>query len=349
MNESSKSIEASSTSEDRRVVAEYLASDAYRRAKRRPKRTPLPNQTSKWPVRELSPTTSFVLGLVGLSGLLVLFGLAAPVLSEGLEEVLDASNHYLVFTVLEQAMVLPAVFVFAFATVTPMFWYGSVLLRFTLAAILTLPGCYLYIAESRLHPTAALATFLVIAAVAVLIQMWSRWKLSHSRQIDSPLSPTGTRSIMELTVVTALGCFALLSVDTGDEVESVLFSMAVGFCSAVAVLAVMIALLRPIGRNPFAACMATLFAFAASFGLAGMRAFSEFGWQQLPSMLPSLFAASLTGLVVFALVAWLCIGWLRVCGWICLSRQEERQVRAANEDWPQHWYSEATPDPLGER
>jgi hypothetical protein len=352
MNESTNSIEIASLSEDQRAIVDYFASDAYLRASSHPRR-PARRRRRKWPDRQLSPTTSFVMGLAGLSGMLLFFGSAAPLLAGALYEGMDASNYYIAFTMFELTIILPAIIVFAFVAVTPMFWYGSVLLRFTLAAILMLPGCFVFLdgfrsQTSRLNPIVALATFLIIAAVAVLIQMWSRWTLSHSRQIDARLAPTGTRSIMELTVVTAIGCFSLLGGDTSDYLDEMLVSMGIGFCTAVAVIAVLVAFLRPGRRNLFAASIAALFAFAGSFILSGTRAFAAFGWGQLPSMLPSLIALSFYGLILFFTIMWLCIGWLRVCGWICLNREEEKQVLAneSREDWPQRLFSEQSTGPL---
>jgi hypothetical protein len=353
MNQSSPEIATATLSEDQQAIAEYFASETYARSKSRPIGASSRPGRSKWPDRSLAPTTSFVMGLAGLSAMLFILGTLAPMLTGELNWAMKTSDNYVVFTMLDQTMIYPAIMVFTFVAVTPMFWYGSVLLRFVLAAILIVPACFGFLSQSdRFDPPSgfpliftavACATFLTIGAIAVLVQMWSHWTLSHSRQIDSPLAPTGTRSIMELTVVTAVGCFAFLSVDTSDSdvVETLLLFMALGFCTAVAVIGMLIAFLRPGRRNFFAASISALFAFGGSFIYSGMHAFKAFGWGELPNMLLPMVVASVYGTAVFGGVMCICIWWLRVCGWVCLSREEERQVRetASQDLWCEPYVS----------
>jgi hypothetical protein len=351
MNQSSPKIATATPSEDQQAIAKYFASETYARTKSRPFRASSRPGRSRWPDRSLAPTTSFVMGLAGLSAMLFVLGTLAPMLTGELNWAMETSDNYVIFTMLDQTMIYPAIIVFAFVAVTPMFWYGSVLLRFVLAAILIVPACFGFLSQSdRLDPpggfplmftTVGFATFLTIGAVAVLVQMWSHWTLSHSRQIDAPLAPTGTRSIMELTVVTAVGCFAFLSVDASDFVEMLLLFMALGLCTAVAVLGMLIAFLRPGRRNFFAASISALFAFGGSFIYSGMHAFNAFGWGKLPSMLLPMVGASIYGAAVFGVVMCICVWWLRACGWVCLSRDDERQVRetASQDLWYEPFFS----------
>jgi hypothetical protein len=230
-----------------------------------------------------------------------------------------------------------------------MFWYGSVLVRFGLALILIVPGCLGFLISSvwfysgddflSIFTTVALAMFVVIGVVAVLVQMWSHWTLSHSRPIDSRIAPARTRFIMELTGVAAIGCAVLVSIDTTELAETLLFFTTLSLCSSVAVLGMLIGFLRPQGRNFFAAAVSALFAFGGSFIYSGMHAFREFGWDQLPGMLPEIVLASSYGTVVLVAAMWLCIAWLRGSGWACLHRREEKRLREADrKDLWKFWF-----------
>lgn len=347
MNEPTESLDDDSLSEDQRAIAAYHASGDYQRARSRRARSITRPRRRRWPDRELSPSTSFAMGLFGLSCLLLFFAIGAAALTDVLHQSLEAADFYLAFAMLELTFVMPAIVVFSFVVVVPMFWYGSVLLRFTLAALCVVPGAMCFAVRiDQEELVAATVSFLIVAALAVLIQMWSHWTLSHSREIDERLAPTGTRSIMELTVVTAFGCFALITLDPGNHVNEVLAAMSIAASIAVAVIAVLIAFLRPGRRNLFAASLVLVFALAGAFVLSGTRAFTAFGWAKLSSTLPLIVVASLYGLFVIAATMWLCVGWLRICGWICLNRDEERQARNSptEDEWAERLFSE---QPLG--
>ena len=86
--------------------------------------------------------------------------------------------------------------------------------------------------------------------------------------------------------------------------------------------------------------MSVLFALGGSFIYSGMHAFDAFGWNELPSVLPSIVAMSIYGTVVFACLMWLHVWWLRGCGWACLNHEEEKHAREEEtlEPWS-HWFS----------
>jgi hypothetical protein len=345
LNPTSASIDDSPLSEDQRAIAEYFASETYAKAKSRRKPIrPARNRLPKWPDRVLSPAVSFFMALTGLAILLVVAGMVAPVLIGSLRSVLDAGSAYVAFSIVDQTLVYPVIVVFTFAVMTPMFWYGSVLARFGLATILVVPGqitllsCFHWLQPhdgfAKAFTIAVYTMFLIIAAVAVLAQLWSRWTLSHSQPMDAPLAPAGTHNILELTGIAAVNCAIFMSLDTSEMVELLLLFIAIAFLFSLAALSFLIAFLRPHRRNFFAASIAVLFCFAGSFVYAGMHAFDGFGWQGLPRMLPSIVGVSVYGTIVFLAALWLGIWWLRCCGWVCLSKLDEKKVRESEKSEP---------------
>ena len=128
--------------------------------------------------------------------------------------------------------------------------------------------------------------------------------------------------MMELTVIAAVGFAVIVSIDSGDFVEGVLFFTGMGFLSSLAVISVLIAFLRQGHRNHRAAIIAGLFAFGSAFLLSGFMAVMEYGWDSLIYNFLLISAVSMYGAVLICGVMWLCLWWLRSCGWRCVSRQE---------------------------
>ena len=338
-------------SEDQKAVAEYFASATYNGLGSSPKPLPPLQRRPVWPDRVLSPATSFWVGLCGLSGLLLVCATVSPIMAGGVRGGLDPEIHYLAFSILDQLAMYPTLIALTFAIVTPVFWYGSIIARFSLAALMIVPGylTFLFTAMQVLHveddfwltfTAAILAMFLAIAAVPVLVQMSSHWTLSHSRPTDKSYNPTGTRTIMELTVVTALTCAVLMSLNTSEFAETILLYAALGALSSAMVISMLVAFLRPERRNLYAAALSVLFAFGTSFVYSGMHAFEAFGWSELPSVIALIIIASVLGTVAYICFVWVFIWWLRNCGWACISREDEKEVREAEARGPwNHWFS----------
>jgi hypothetical protein len=351
MNDALPNVDTSQHSKDRQAIADYFSSETYARRRSRHKVARPAADVPIWPNPVLTPRTSFWMGLCGLSVMLLVFGNAAPILSGALRTVIDANDSYVIFVALDQTAILPALVCFAFAIVTPMFWYGSVLVRFALAIILIVPGCLGFAVSSAwLDPTelfllsftrVVLAMFVVIGVVAVLVQMWSHWTLSHSRPIVSRIERSKTRYIMELTGVAAMAFAAIVSIETDEDelTEALLFFATLCLLSTGAVLGMLIGFLRPQGRNFVAVAASAMFAFATSFIYAAMHAFEQFGWDKLPDMLPEVMLVSVYGTGVLLAAMWLCVAWLRGSGWACVHRREEKRLREADrKDLWRFWF-----------
>jgi hypothetical protein len=338
MNEESR-IGRTTLNEDQQAIAEYFASETYQRSKLQAHDFP---SRSGWALerfslldRDIVSTTSFCWGLLGLVGIVMFFGFAMPLEMELVESIFRTGRPLFAFqAIVFQTLLIPAAVSFSFATVTPMFWYGSIVFRFALAALMVLPGCFaFYLAASWTGELAGgnfwrgfiaimFVHFLTAGSVALTIQMWSPWALSHARHRDSPLPTLGTRSMMELTVIAAVGFAVMVSIDIGELMGALLFFAALGFMSSLAVISLLIAFLRQGHQNNQAAVISAAFAFGSAFLLTGFMAVMEFGWDSIHFHFILVSAISVYGAVLICGVMWLCLWWLRSCGWLCVNRRE---------------------------
>ena len=332
----------SSLSDDQKAVIDYFASPAYHRGTQVSAVAPVQRWTldALWMGdQRLSPSLSFWLGLAGLNVILLVFAVMMPTALHGVQTTLNRSPGYVATMLLLQTIVFPPIIAFSFATVTPMFWYGSVVVRTLAGAVMVLPACFVfYLTLSFLEGRPVddfwfgfcgvmFAQFLTVGTVALIVQMWSPWTLSHARAAGTPLPPLGLRAMMELTGVAAVGCAIFLSVDTADILEGLMFFTGVGLLSSVAVIGVMIGFLRSENRSLLAAGISVVCAFATAFMLAAFFAVAEFGWDGLSYDFVLVAAVSLYGTAIICGVMWLCLWWLRNCGWQCVSREDEKRVK----------------------
>jgi hypothetical protein len=164
-------------------------------------------------------------------------------------------------------------------------------------------------------------SLLATAAIAVAIQLWSPWTMSHRRVDNRALPRMGTRSMIELTAIAAAGCAVFVTVDVGDYFEGILLFGAIGLISAIAIAAALIVYFRA-GSYPRATLIIGLTsAFAAAFLLNAFFAAEEYGWDVLTIEILLISGVSLYGAAVNIAVMWLCLRWLRFCGWRCIHRR----------------------------
>jgi hypothetical protein len=355
MNNESSPVDSRVQNADQQAVADYFASETY--AARAGGRGGAVASTKvaavAWPggwndrIRLMqegfNPAASFWLGIVGLGTLVFLCGALVPVCMEAVRRTITTQPSFVALVLVFYVIVVPPVITFSFATVTPMFWFGSVMFRFCAGIVSVIPGCVAFcvgLATLNRGPppdfwvdfsAVMFAQFLAAGAVALTIQMWSRWTLSHARSPDTPLPPLGTRAMMELTGLAAIGFAVFVSLDKFEITEGLLLFTLAGMLSSLAVISVLIGLLRGERRSPLAAGLAGLFAFATAFLFAGFFAVDEFGVASIGSNLVLISALSLVGGTIALAVMWVCVWWLRVCGWRCVSRQEEKLARELSE------------------
>jgi hypothetical protein len=326
-------------SEDQRAIAEYFASATYRRRSTAPTHTP----DQAWVLdsvmldHDVVPTTSLCWGLLGLIGILAFFGFLMPLEIKLVEEFFNTGRPmFAMQSILFQTLLFPPAISFSFATVTPMFWYGSIVLRFAIAALMVFPGCVaFYLAASWADEFSShdfwmgfacvmFAHFLTAGTIALTIQMWSPWALSHARPRGAPLPALGTRAMMELTVIAAVGFAVIVSIDSSKYTDGIIFFAVLGCLSSLAVISALIAFLREGSRNYHSAIISAVLAFGSACLLTGFLAVVEFGWQSLIYEAPFVAAVSLYGAVLICAIMWLCLWWLRSCGWSCINRRESK-------------------------
>jgi hypothetical protein len=326
---------------DQIEVESYFASEEFQRV---PPSSRIPRKERRvWPNRDISPATSFSMALVGFSLVYLLVGLFTGPAIDGLYASMDPANEMIAYCVVGQMFFIPMLVGLAMATVTPLFWYGSVLARFALASAVVLPGAIAFVMGCDADGAAEslFAMFLSIALVTVLVQLWTQWTISHSRAMDTPIQPTGTRSIMELTGIASVCCAVFAALDLTDIGLTVVLGILVSAIAAVAIVGMMIAQLRPRGGNLFAALISGLFAFTGSAVLCGSVAIFGVGFRSIGTRLPELIGVTVMGTAIFLVLMLMGIWWLRTCGWVCLNREQEKMARDAEAESPWHrWFPE---------
>ena len=328
--------------DDQRAVAEYLGSDLYHRAGRLTHaKVPLEQERrSYFEYRRVEPEQrSLIAGIAGLAAITLLLGITVPMEIHLLNEFNIGRPTYIWMMMMVQSMLLPPMVGFSFAAVTPMFWYGSIILRFAMATAAVSPGCLgfafaLFSVENGAPHGFAHAFSLVmftclmtIATVALTTQLWSRWTLSHARSDVTTLPPTGIGSMIELTGVAAVGFTVFMSNDFLEYLEGMYLFGGISCMAAIAIISTQIAFLCEGPRSRAATVTSFAFAFAAAFVLNSFFGVMEYGWDVLTGELFLISAASLYGALLICGLMWVCLRWLRFCGWQCIDRRGMRQSR----------------------
>ena len=284
-----------------------------------------------------SERKSLIAGISGLGAITLLLGVAVPIEVYLLNEFDVGKPTYIWMMILFQSLLLPPMIGFSFTAVTPMFWYGSITVRFVMATAAVLPACFGFvIALTKIEngtPSGFVHSFslvmftslMTIATVALTVQLWSRWTLSHTRPDVTALPPTGIGSMIELTGVAAVGCAFFMSNDFFEYLEGMLLFGGISFMAAIAIIITQITFLRDGPRSRNAKICGFLFAFAAAFVLNGFFAVTEYGWNALTGGWNFISAASLYGALLTCGVMWVCLRWLRFCGWQCIDRRNPQR------------------------
>jgi hypothetical protein len=131
--------------------------------------------------------------------------------------------------------------------------------------------------------------------------------------------------MIELTAIAAVGFSVFVSSEVVVEyIEGVLFFGGMGALMSIAVISASIAYFRPPvttrSRWGLPRVISLIFAFSSACLLNGFIATMEFGWDVLTGEFLMIGLASLYGAAVILLLMWLCLRWLRLCGWSCERR-----------------------------
>ena len=76
----------------------------------------------------------------------------------------------------------------------------------------------------------------------------------------------------------------------------------------------------PYARTSLASCL-RIARDGSALLLNGFFAVAEFGWNSLIYGAPIMAAVSVYGTALIMGVMWLCLWWLRSCGWVCVNRR----------------------------
>ena len=327
------------TDVDRETVSAYLRSETFEHRSKIASQKPIRDEQIDDLIqfgRDSEGASSFILGLLGLNGILILAGVAMPIGMELVEELFRTQPTYVVQVMVMQTLLFPPVICFSFVTVTPMFWYGSVVLRFVAGIVSVVPGCVAFLIaieavenspdEFPLQFAAVMfSLFLAAGTVAVAVQLWTPWTLTHAVADDFRLPPTGTRAMMELTLVAAAGFAFFMAIDLVEIAIGLLFFSLAGLICAVAVITVQVAFMRRERIDRLAAAISVGCAFTASFCFGSFVAWAGFGWQSITSNLLLISLTSLYGTAVICGLNWVCLSWLKRCGWSCVRRDQGRK------------------------
>ncbi|TWU31550.1 hypothetical protein [Novipirellula artificiosorum] len=283
--------------------------------------------------RSLS-SASFMLGLVGLAAGLCGVCFVTSIVMKIVEVYFDQQPTFTMISLIYQTIAIPPLMLFAIMVVTPMFWYGSVLVRFGIAVCMILPGSVLFVVLLNLvvdgnidgdfvegYSAGLFSQLLGSGFVAVVVQFWTPWTLSHLRESVEPMPPMGIRSIIELTVIAAFSFAVFGAADVPGVMVGILFFGATGTLMSLVCIGVMVATLRHEKTNYRLAFASILPAMIATFVFNGFFAVEMFGWGGLIGYWWLVLPVSLYGSMLIGGTMLLALSWLRGCGWCCVNRK----------------------------
>lgn len=335
-------------SEDQRAVAEYFASELYQQANRRvhdssPGHARCPNDIH-WGGRS-EASRSFVGGLAGLATATVVLAIMFPIGMEVIENVFVQRPHFVLMTAILQTLFFPVIIGVAFATVVPMFWYGSIWLRCTTAMVLVLPSCLAFgvtfwSLQMNRSPASFISDtsvvlfsyFMTASTTSLAVQLFTPWTLCHARGSEKPLPPTGLRSLMELILLAAIGFAILMSIHAENLFWGMMFFSGLGTLASASIILLLIVFLRSPRRRSKSGTLATvLLAIAAAWMLNGFFAALEFGRDALWNEFFLIMATSVYGAVIICSTMAMYLWWLRSWGWQCVDRRSRPSSTGLNQ------------------
>ncbi|TWU35279.1 hypothetical protein Q31b_53750 [Novipirellula aureliae] len=284
------------------------------------------------PKHALVSRTSFMSGLLGIAFALFFVGGMLPILMEIVESIYGTRLTYVVQMLVAQSLGLPVFILLCLATTAAMFWYGSLTMRFGMALLMVVPGFLTFLFSMSLFQNVSdipstmssvlLAQLLAGATVAILIQFWTPWTLTHLRDADSPLPSTGIQSMIELTAIAAVSFTLFKLIDVIDLYEGLIFFAVVGVLGTSACTRAMIVFLSKEKCDRRAIVLAMLVAYFLAFAFNGFFAVAEFGWDSIRNNVIQIALLALYGAAILFGTVWVTLAWLSGCGWQCVNRRK---------------------------
>ena len=328
------------TNQDQQEIADYFRSPRYAFARSTNKSNA--HRRYHRPVSRLTwvepGPSSLIIGVSGLALLTIALAAMASIGSGIAQSVLQGLSGHVSVMLTVQTLFIPPLVGFAFSIVVPMFWYGPIWLRFLMAIASVMPACSLFLMLLQwIEPGAVeegfgivfamvmFTGFVVTAGVAVTVQLWSWWTITHSRIGNDPLPATGIRSIIELTAFAAAGFTVFLSADVSEFVEGMMFFGVVGFLMSLIVIGAMASYFRTGKYFHFASFFVLLFSLGVMAFANVFLAIDEYGEDFWTGHLPSIVISTLYGVGLILLSMWCCLRWLLLTGWWCVNRNHTEQ------------------------
>ncbi|MGB7326921.1 MAG: hypothetical protein WBD31_18740 [Rubripirellula sp.] len=316
---------ADEPTEDQIAVRTYMASDSFRDIRNRRRDEPF------------SQSISIVGGLGSLILLLAVAAVLTIAMTHLVEDWIDSLSIFPLIMVVIQTIAIPVLAIFSFVTAAAFFWFRSVLLRVIVAAIAVSFGFAAFAMMLRLveganveeilleSATCLFSQFVATATVALIVQFFTPYTLTHSQPLDAPpIRPTGLRDFFELTVFFAIGFAILVAVGTEDMLIGLVFFGVWGIVSSISIIALMISVLQSGTGNWIGWGVAMFFALGCSALLNGFYAVELFGWNFQVVNAATVVATSIYGMLVFAASFAVCLAILREFNWTVVNRNTVR-------------------------
>ncbi len=265
-----------------------------------------------------------------------------PIEIEILETIIDGRPGYTTEMILYQTLLFPPIVCFAFATVTPMFWFGPLYLRFAASMAMLVPGVvgfFLLLALIQgIHDINGEVTdvtsvlfvyFIAISSVAIAVQFWTPWTLTHLRTQEEALTQTNLSSMIQLTMFAALGFALIRLVDSSDILNGMIFFGALGLLMSLVCISVLRNFLVTTPRTKMSRVVAISTAGGISFVFNAFMLYMSRGSIVTFDDVVLIVFPALYGVMIVLVVAAVCVKWLRVCGWSCVNRRQVGLVNAA--------------------
>ncbi|TWU60007.1 hypothetical protein Poly51_02800 [Rubripirellula tenax] len=325
----------SDLSDDQIAISQYMSSRSYRRS------------LLQSGGRTMYARESIVGGVLSITMLVVAIGLTVALMIAWTQEWLGSLGTFLPMMMAIQTVLVPPMVAISFAVAMAMFWHRPVMLRVLVAIVMTVPGSATFILvlsaalgeplnrDFWIPPFACLfAHFLAAGTVAVFVQLFTPWTLSHqSGPRAVSIAPTNLLSLFELTVFFAIGFAVLLAISTEEMILGLAFFAIWGSLSTAAIIYIMTVTLTPETESSDSLrhrrWIAIVFIFLCVVATNVFFAMSMYNWQLSLPNLPRIAASSLYGTALGSGTCEIMVSMLRSSRWTVVNRRSSPDDRSA--------------------